>query len=145
MAVFLSSLKHTLRQQWSVSSPPPPPPPPLPPPPPSLPPLILSHLSLSIQPPLADQCLKPVSPFPEDSAREIAAHLTIYDWNLFSNTQQMEIIYRVFGRHKFGKIVTNLDLLLRRFTEVRMDHVICHVTDDVIMIGAILGSDYNVL
>ena len=57
----------------------------------------------------------------------------------------MEIIYRVFGRHKFGKIVTNLDLLLRRFTEVRMDHVICHVTDDVIITGAILGSDYNVL
>ena len=71
-----------------------------------------------LQTPLQDQNLKPVLPFPDDSAREMAAHLTLFDWNLFSNTQQMEIIYHVFGRHKFGKIVTNLDLLLRRFIEV---------------------------
>ena len=72
------------------------------------------------QPPLQDQSQRPTSSFPEDSSREIAAHLTLYDWNLFTNTQQMELVYRVFGRHKFGKIVTNLDLLLRRFTEVRV-------------------------
>ena len=62
--------------------------------------------------------MRPLLPFPEDSGREIAAHLTLFDWNLFSNTQQMEVIYHVFGRHKFRKIVTNLDLLLRRFIEV---------------------------
>ena len=73
---------------------------------------------LFVQSPLQDQNVKPVIPFPEDSAREIAAHLTLFDWNLFSNTQQMEVVYNVFGRHKFGKIVTNLDLLLRRFIEV---------------------------
>ncbi|CAI7996578.1 Rap guanine nucleotide exchange factor 4 [Geodia barretti] len=77
-----------------------------------------SHSQRTVSP-LQDQNVKPVIPFPEDSAREIAAHLTLFDWNLFSNTQQMEVVYNVFGRHKFGKIVTNLDLLLRRFIEVK--------------------------
>ena len=71
---------------------------------------------------MPDQLLKPATSFPEDSAREIAAHLTVYDWNLFSNIQQMEFVYQVFGRHKFNKIVTNLDLLLRRFNEVGPSH-----------------------
>ena len=72
------------------------------------------------QPPLPDQNQKPMTPFPErDSSREIAAHLTIHDWNLFSNIQQMEFVYQIFGRHKFGKITTNLDYLIRRFNEVR--------------------------
>ena len=71
------------------------------------------------QPSLPDQNQKPVVLFPErDGSREIAAHLTMYDWNLFSNIQQMEFIHQVFGRHKFGKITTNLDLLIRRFNEV---------------------------
>ena len=45
-------------------------------------------------------------------------HLTVYDWNLFSNIHQMEYIYHMFGRHKFGKITTNLDMLLSRFNLV---------------------------
>lgn len=73
----------------------------------------------SVQPPLPDQNQKPVAPFPEkDSAKELAAHLTVYDWNLFSNIQQMEYIYHLFGRHKFNKITTNLDLIIKRFNEV---------------------------
>ena len=32
---------------------------------------------------------------------------------------QYELIYHVFGRHKFGRITTNLDLFLRRFNEVQ--------------------------
>lgn len=71
-------------------------------------------------PPLPDQNQKSVSLFPEkDGSRDIAAHLTLYDWNLFANIQQMEFIYSVFGRHKFGKITTNLDMLIRRFNEVQ--------------------------
>ena len=32
---------------------------------------------------------------------------------------QYELIYMVFGRHKFRKIAANLDLCLRRFNEVQ--------------------------
>ena len=32
---------------------------------------------------------------------------------------QMELIYSAFGRHKFGKITANFDLLVRRFNEVQ--------------------------
>lgn len=75
--------------------------------------------SLSLQPPLPNQTQKPVAPFPEkESSRDIAMHLTVYDWNLFTNIHQMEFIYHMFGRHKFGKITTNLDLLLSRFNLV---------------------------
>ena len=75
--------------------------------------------SPSLQPPLPDQNQKPVAPFPEkDGAKELAAHLTVYDWNLFSNIQQMEYIYHLFGRHKFNRITTNLDLIIKRFNEV---------------------------
>ena len=77
------------------------------------------HTHSRTQPPLQDQTQIPIPPFPDkDSSREIAAHLTAYDWNLFTNIQQMEYIYQLFGRHKFGKIVTNLDLLIKRFNEV---------------------------
>ncbi len=90
--------------------------------------------SLDPQPPLPDQNVKPVTPFPErDGSREIAAHLTVYDWNLFSNIQQMELIFSIFGRHKFGKITTNLDLLVRRFNEVQFWVVteLCNELDPV--------------
>ena len=80
---------------------------------------VLLLLLLRTQAPLPDQNQIPATPFPDkDSSREVAAHLTAYDWNLFTNIQQMEYIYQLFGRHKFGKIVTNLDLLIRRFNEV---------------------------
>ena len=36
----------------------------------------------------------------------------------------MEYIYQLFGRHKFNKITTNLDLIIRRFNEVGQCHVI---------------------
>ncbi|XP_011404348.2 PREDICTED: rap guanine nucleotide exchange factor 4-like isoform X2 [Amphimedon queenslandica] len=70
--------------------------------------------------PLPDQNQKPIAPFPEsEGSREIAAHLTSYDWNLFSNIQQMELIYQVFGRHRFSRITSNLDVMIRRFNEVQ--------------------------
>lgn len=73
-----------------------------------------------ILPPLQDQVPTSIPEFPEhESSREIAAHLTIYDWNLFCNVQQMEFIYQIFGRHKFGKITTNLDHLLQRFNQIQ--------------------------
>lgn len=53
------------------------------------------------------------------STKEIAYHLTLYDWELFCCLQEYELIYKVFGSHQFKKITANLDLLLRRFNEVQ--------------------------
>ncbi|XP_053373396.1 rap guanine nucleotide exchange factor 4-like isoform X2 [Mercenaria mercenaria] len=53
------------------------------------------------------------------SSREMAYHMTLYDWELFTCVQEYELIYQVFGRYKFGKITANLDLFLRRFNEIQ--------------------------
>jgi len=37
----------------------------------------------------------------------------------------MEYIYHMFGRHKFGRITTNLDALVNRFNEVGIIFVEC--------------------
>ncbi|CAG2191617.1 EPAC2 [Mytilus edulis] len=53
------------------------------------------------------------------STKEIAYHMTLYDWELFSCLQEYELIYKVFGAHQFKKITANLELFLRRFNEVQ--------------------------
>ncbi|KAL3832511.1 hypothetical protein ACJMK2_024146 [Sinanodonta woodiana] len=53
------------------------------------------------------------------SSKEMAYHMTVYDWELFSCVHEFELIYQVFGRYKFKKITANLDLFLKRFNEVQ--------------------------
>ncbi|XP_052240015.1 rap guanine nucleotide exchange factor 4-like isoform X2 [Dreissena polymorpha] len=53
------------------------------------------------------------------SSREMAYHLTTYDWELFTCVQEYELIYQVFGRYKFAKITANLDTFLQRFNEIQ--------------------------
>ncbi|KAK3603635.1 hypothetical protein CHS0354_017354 [Potamilus streckersoni] len=53
------------------------------------------------------------------SSKEMAYHMTVYEWELFSCVHEFELIYQVFGRYKFKKITANLDLFLRRFNEVQ--------------------------
>ncbi|KAK7489572.1 hypothetical protein BaRGS_00019206, partial [Batillaria attramentaria] len=53
------------------------------------------------------------------STKELAFHMTLYDWELFSCVHEYELIYHVFGPAKFGYITANLDLFLRRFNEVQ--------------------------
>ncbi|WAQ93674.1 RPGF4-like protein [Mya arenaria] len=53
------------------------------------------------------------------SSREMAYHMTLHDWELFTCLQEYELIYQVFGRYKFGKITANLDMFLRRFNELQ--------------------------
>ncbi|XP_025095168.1 rap guanine nucleotide exchange factor 4-like isoform X2 [Pomacea canaliculata] len=53
------------------------------------------------------------------STKELAYHMTCYDWELFSCIHEYELIYHVFGPSKFGRITANLDLFLRRFNEVQ--------------------------
>lgn len=52
-------------------------------------------------------------------SQELAYHMTVYDWELFTAVPEYELIYQVFGRYKFGKTTANLDLFLRRFNEVQ--------------------------
>uniref|UniRef100_A0A8C4QSK6 Rap guanine nucleotide exchange factor 4b n=1 Tax=Eptatretus burgeri TaxID=7764 RepID=A0A8C4QSK6_EPTBU len=53
------------------------------------------------------------------SSKDLAYQLTIYDWELFSCVQEMELIFHTFGRHNFKQTTANLDLFLRRFNELQ--------------------------
>lgn len=53
------------------------------------------------------------------SSYDIAYSMTIYDWDLFCCVHEYELIYQVFGRHQFRKIMSNLDVFLRRFNEIQ--------------------------
>ncbi|KAK6165706.1 hypothetical protein SNE40_022584 [Patella caerulea] len=53
------------------------------------------------------------------STKELAYQITLYDWELFTSLHEFELIYWVFGRHKFKKITANLDIFLRRFNEIQ--------------------------
>ncbi|XP_024081578.1 rap guanine nucleotide exchange factor 4, partial [Cimex lectularius] len=53
------------------------------------------------------------------SAKEMAYHLTMFDWELFWNIHEYELLYHTFGRHRFGQNTANLDVFLRRFNELQ--------------------------
>uniref|UniRef100_H3D4R1 Rap guanine nucleotide exchange factor 3 n=1 Tax=Tetraodon nigroviridis TaxID=99883 RepID=H3D4R1_TETNG len=54
------------------------------------------------------------------SSKDVAAELTNYDWELFTAMHEVELIYYVFGRHKFpGAVTANLERFVRRFNEVQ--------------------------
>ncbi|KAM6985252.1 rap guanine nucleotide exchange factor 4 isoform 2-T2 [Aplochiton taeniatus] len=53
------------------------------------------------------------------SSKDVAYHMTVYDWELFNCVHEHELIYHTFGRHNFKKTTANLDLFLRRFNEIQ--------------------------
>ncbi|KAG7173805.1 Rap guanine nucleotide exchange factor 3-like [Homarus americanus] len=53
------------------------------------------------------------------STRELAYHITLHDWDLFSAIHEYEFLYQVFGRDHFGQVMCNLDVFLRRFNEIQ--------------------------
>ncbi|KAF4532333.1 hypothetical protein B566_EDAN003636 [Ephemera danica] len=53
------------------------------------------------------------------STKELAYHMTLFDWDLFWCVHEYELIYHTFGRHHFRKITANLDVFLRRFNEIQ--------------------------
>uniref|UniRef100_A0A1B6CZD4 Rap guanine nucleotide exchange factor 4 n=1 Tax=Clastoptera arizonana TaxID=38151 RepID=A0A1B6CZD4_9HEMI len=53
------------------------------------------------------------------STKELAYHMTLFDWDLFWNIHEYELIYQTFGRHRFNHIISNLDVFLRRFNETQ--------------------------
>ncbi|XP_055374001.1 rap guanine nucleotide exchange factor 4 isoform X2 [Condylostylus longicornis] len=53
------------------------------------------------------------------STKELAYHITLFDWDLFWAVHEYELLYHTFGRHHFGKITANLDVFIRRFNEIQ--------------------------
>lgn len=52
--------------------------------------------------------------------KDLASQLTNYDWELFTAMHEVELIYYIFGRHKFPHATTaNLERFVRRFNEVQ--------------------------
>ncbi|XP_036388854.1 rap guanine nucleotide exchange factor 3 isoform X2 [Megalops cyprinoides] len=54
------------------------------------------------------------------SSKDIASQLSNYDWELFGAMHEVELVYYIFGRHKFpGTTTANLERFVRRFNEVQ--------------------------
>ncbi|XP_033842649.1 rap guanine nucleotide exchange factor 4 isoform X1 [Periophthalmus magnuspinnatus] len=53
------------------------------------------------------------------SSKDVAYHMTSYDWELFHCVHELELIYHTFGRQNVKKTTVNLDLFLRRFNEIQ--------------------------
>uniref|UniRef100_A0A3Q3VTQ5 Uncharacterized protein n=1 Tax=Mola mola TaxID=94237 RepID=A0A3Q3VTQ5_MOLML len=53
------------------------------------------------------------------SSKDVAYHMTSYDWELFHCVHELELIYHTFGRQNIKKTTVNLDLFLRRFNEIQ--------------------------
>ncbi|XP_061579495.1 rap guanine nucleotide exchange factor 4 isoform X2 [Cololabis saira] len=53
------------------------------------------------------------------SSKDVAYHITSYDWELFHCVHELELIYHTFGRQYTKKTSVNLDLFLRRFNEIQ--------------------------
>ncbi|XP_047456405.1 rap guanine nucleotide exchange factor 4 isoform X3 [Mugil cephalus] len=60
-----------------------------------------------------------LSSFELMSSKDVAYHMTSYDWELFNCVHELELIYHTFGRHYVKKTTVNLDLFLRRFNEIQ--------------------------
>nr|XP_057938597.1 rap guanine nucleotide exchange factor 4 isoform X3 [Doryrhamphus excisus] len=60
-----------------------------------------------------------LSSFEWMSSKDVAYHLTLYDWELFNCVHKLELIYHIFGRQHLKKSTVNLDLFLRRFNEIQ--------------------------
>ncbi|XP_071655998.1 rap guanine nucleotide exchange factor 3 isoform X2 [Patagioenas fasciata] len=54
------------------------------------------------------------------SSKDLASHLTDYDWNLFKSIHQVEMIHYIVGPQKFHEVTTaNLERVMRRFNELQ--------------------------
>ncbi|KAG7323222.1 hypothetical protein KOW79_012924 [Hemibagrus wyckioides] len=53
-------------------------------------------------------------------SKDIASHLSNYNWELFMGMHEAELLYYIFGRHKFqGATTANLERFVRHFNEVQ--------------------------
>uniref|UniRef100_A0AAQ4QM67 Rap guanine nucleotide exchange factor 4 n=1 Tax=Gasterosteus aculeatus aculeatus TaxID=481459 RepID=A0AAQ4QM67_GASAC len=61
----------------------------------------------------------PLASFELMSSKDVAYHMTSYDWELFHCVHELELLYHTFGRQNLKKTTVNLDLFLRRFNEIQ--------------------------
>nr|XP_019945307.1 PREDICTED: rap guanine nucleotide exchange factor 4-like [Paralichthys olivaceus] len=60
-----------------------------------------------------------LSSFELMSSKDVAYHVTSYDWELFNCVHELDLLYHTFGRQNMKKTTVNLDLFLRRFNEIQ--------------------------
>ncbi|XP_068185714.1 rap guanine nucleotide exchange factor 4 isoform X2 [Antennarius striatus] len=60
-----------------------------------------------------------LSSFELMSSKDVAYHMTSFDWELFHCVHELELIYHTFGRQNVKKTTVNLDLFLRRFNDIQ--------------------------
>ncbi|KAF3694862.1 Rap guanine nucleotide exchange factor 4 [Channa argus] len=53
------------------------------------------------------------------SSKDVAYHMTSYDWELFHCVHELEIICHTIGKQNIKRTTVNLDLFLRRFNEIQ--------------------------
>uniref|UniRef100_A0A8C5N7U9 Rap guanine nucleotide exchange factor 4 n=1 Tax=Gouania willdenowi TaxID=441366 RepID=A0A8C5N7U9_GOUWI len=53
------------------------------------------------------------------SSKDVAYHMTSYDWELFHCVHELELISHTYGMQCVMKTTVNLDLFLRRFNEIQ--------------------------
>ncbi|KAG5678868.1 hypothetical protein PVAND_008499 [Polypedilum vanderplanki] len=51
--------------------------------------------------------------------KDLAYHMTLFDWDLFWSVHEYELLYHTFGKHHFNKNTSNLDVFIRRFNEIQ--------------------------
>lgn len=51
------------------------------------------------------------------STKELAYHITIFDWDLFWAVHEYELLYHTFGRHHFGKVSISVKALKVSFKQ----------------------------
>ena len=49
------------------------------------------------------------------STKELAYHITLFDWDLFWAVHEYELLYHTFGRHHFGKVSIRVQMYLYIF------------------------------
>uniref|UniRef100_A0A673AMW7 Rap guanine nucleotide exchange factor 4 n=1 Tax=Sphaeramia orbicularis TaxID=375764 RepID=A0A673AMW7_9TELE len=84
--------------------------------------MIIKQLKSPRQTPLPEQegpTTGSLSSFELMSSKDVAYHMTSYDWELFHCVHELELIYHTFGRQNVKKTTVNLDLFLRRFNEIQ--------------------------
>uniref|UniRef100_A0A3Q0QSE6 Rap guanine nucleotide exchange factor 4 n=1 Tax=Amphilophus citrinellus TaxID=61819 RepID=A0A3Q0QSE6_AMPCI len=75
--------------------------------------------SLTPLPEQEGHCTGSLASFELMSSKDVAYHMTSYDWELFHCVHELELIYHTFGRQYVKKTTVNLDLFLRRFNEIQ--------------------------
>lgn len=54
------------------------------------------------------------------STKEVAYHITLFDWDLFWAVHEYELLYHTFGRHHFGKVSSKKTFFINKRFSMNM-------------------------